>query len=474
MAGRLEGGVERHPGGHAATRPPAASVARSRVARRSLPALIPNSASTREPGGAAEPQAQRRIADQPGERRRERGRIVRRHQQAVDAVRDQLGDRGDPAGDRRQLHRARLEQHVRQAVAIAVGGDPARQHEQVGAAIARQHLIVRQRAAPADPSGDAERRRPGLERRAQRPAADMLVAPVQPGRQRGERRQQPFDPLLRHQPGDPQQPHRPRRIAAVGPRRPARRRKARRVEPVIGQEHLGGRRQRAQMLGALRAAGGQPAAFGELLALLPFGRGPDVLGMGRAAPVEPGQPRGIAGHRGRGVQIVGVEQPDVRRQLGRQHQRLAEAPHPVGGRVAPQIAQPQPARRGIGRPAPHPAPGGGDPRRLLVEILRQIDHRRGDRPVQVVHRRVGRVAQRDDGQREAAALERQDLLRDEGLGQPRIALDHDRDAGAGSRHQAGPAGAAQAKCRRRAAVRGPASQGADRSAIRSRPLKRSG
>ncbi len=46
----------------------------------------------------------------------------------------------------------------------------------------------------------------------------------------------------------------------------------------------------------------------------------------------------------------------------------------------------------------------------------------------LVDRPVGRVAQGDDQQLEAALLERMQLLRDEGLGQARVALDHDGDA----------------------------------------------
>ena len=91
----------------------------------------------------AEPQPRRRIGDQRRERIGQRCRIVGRHQKAVHAVLDQLRHRGDPARDHRKLHGARLQQHVRQAVAIAVRRDPAGQHEQIGGAVGLQHLVLR-------------------------------------------------------------------------------------------------------------------------------------------------------------------------------------------------------------------------------------------------------------------------------------------------------------------------------------------
>ena len=94
-----------------------------------------------------------------------------------------------------------------------------------------------------------------------------------------------------------------------------------------------------------RRAGDQPVAGGELLALLPIGRRPDVLGMGRDAPGLARHEGGIAGDGGRGVQEMGVQPRDARRQLGRQHQRLAEAPAAVGRRVAAEVGQPGPERR---------------------------------------------------------------------------------------------------------------------------------
>ena len=65
-------------------------------------------------------------------------------------------DGADLGRDHRQLLRHRLHDHVGQAVAVAVRGDPGGQAEQVGAAQCRQHLLLRARPAPGDPVGDAQ------------------------------------------------------------------------------------------------------------------------------------------------------------------------------------------------------------------------------------------------------------------------------------------------------------------------------
>ena len=146
------------------------------------------------------------------------------------------------------------------------------------------------------------------------------------------------------------------------------------------------------------------------------------------------------------MQIVGVQQADIG--------AAARPPAPAPGRsgapgwrvaVAAQIAQPQPARRadrsasaapGARRRRRAPAPGGDTP----------ADRAPAPRSRRCRSCTAGSVGWRSEtiSQREAAALERQDLLRDEGLGQPRVALDDDRDPGAGGRHR----GASQARLRR--------------------------
>ena len=148
------------------------------------------------------------------------------------------------------------------------------------------------------------------------------------------------------------------------------------VEPVIGEHHLGIRRQRAQVRSAGRGAGGGPGAVAQLLALLPRGRGPDVLGVRRDAPRQAAQRCGIARDRGRRVQIVRVQQADVGAAARRENEGLAEAAAAIAGRVAAQIAQPQAPRCPVGRPAPHASPGAQHARGLLVQVLRQIEHGR--------------------------------------------------------------------------------------------------
>ena len=89
--------------------------------------------------------------------RRQRRRIVGRHDKAVLAVVEQLGHAGNVGRDAGKPLARRLDQHIGQAVAVAVVGDPAGQHEEIGCAVARQHLLLRQRAEPVDPVGNAER-----------------------------------------------------------------------------------------------------------------------------------------------------------------------------------------------------------------------------------------------------------------------------------------------------------------------------
>jgi hypothetical protein len=66
-------------------------------------------------------------------------------------------------------------------------------------------------------------------------------------------------------------------------------------------------------------------------------------------------------------------------------------------------------------------------RARLEQVLGQVEDRGADRVVHRVAPGVGRPAQRDDQDIEAAALERGDLLRDERLGEARIPLEYERD-----------------------------------------------
>ena len=175
------------------------------------------------------------------------------------------GTAREPARDRGQLHGARLEQHVRQAVAIAVGRDPAREHEQIRAPVGLQHLVLRQRrraSAPARASPSAAAR--ASRSVAQRAAADVGVAPVQRRRQRRERRSSTSRPFFGTSRATPRSWTGRAGSLPSGPGPPARRREALGVQAVIGQHDLGGRRQRPQMGGvggaARRSTSGSPRA----------------------------------------------------------------------------------------------------------------------------------------------------------------------------------------------------------------------
>lgn len=129
------------------------------------------------------------------------------------------------------------------------------------------------------------------------------------------------------------------------------------------------------------------------------------------------------------MQEVRVQMHDLRRQFRREHQRLAEAPHPVRRHVADKIAQEFAPRRAIAGLSPRPAPAAPYAPRLLVEILGQVQQRRADLPVHRMDRLVGRVTQGGDRDVEPPRLERRDLLRDKSLGETRIPFEHKGDTG---------------------------------------------
>ena len=94
-----------------------------------------------------------------------------------------------------------------------------------------------------------------------------------------------------------------------------------------------------------------------------------------------------------------------------------------------------PGRNGAaGSPAQaHASPCAQHAQRLLVQVLGQIGDGGLDLRVNRMDRRVGRAAQREQREPHAAPLERAQLLRDERLGQARIALEHDADAARAAR-----------------------------------------
>ena len=97
------------------------------------------------------------------------------------------------------------------------------------------------------------------------------------------------------------------------------------------------RAQALQVVEIGAGAGDAPVRFGELLAQLPVGRRPDVLGVGGERPAHAADHRRVAGHGGRRVQEVGVEPVDIGRELAGKHAGLAEAPAPVDGRISLEI-----------------------------------------------------------------------------------------------------------------------------------------
>src|SRR5213592_2034411 len=105
--------------------------------------------------GIAEQPATRGIGDETRERGRECRAVAFAHQNAG-VVANQLGNGRDAcryAGDTLAL---RLSEHVRQAVAVTIARDTARQRKEVGLAIFRQQLVLREWAAPRDALADAE------------------------------------------------------------------------------------------------------------------------------------------------------------------------------------------------------------------------------------------------------------------------------------------------------------------------------
>ena len=96
---------------------------------------------------------------------------------------------GEGCRDHRQLLALRFHQHVGQAVAIAIPGDAAGQHEDVGVAVGLEHRLLRRRSLPADVFRDLQGLGQALQVVEQRPAADVMEAPVHLFRQQRQRLQ---------------------------------------------------------------------------------------------------------------------------------------------------------------------------------------------------------------------------------------------------------------------------------------------
>ncbi|MET3890365.1 hypothetical protein ABIE41_001441 [Bosea sp. OAE506] len=116
-----------------------------------------------------------------------------------------------------------------------------------------------------------------------------------------------------------------------------------------------------------------------------------------------------------------------RRQLTRHHTGLAEAAQTVARAITGEVAQEdrqQPQQTG---PHQRAQDAAQHPPGLLMQILRQIVYRHADLVVHQVACGIGRAPQRPDREGQAALLQAEQFLRDEGLRQARIALHRDRD-----------------------------------------------
>jgi len=118
-------------------------------------------------------------------------------------------------------------------------------------------------------------------------------------------------------------------------------------------------------------------------------------------------------------------------------QAWAEAAPAVGGPVALQVALEHGPGTGVCRLRLRPAATRAYPRRVVLQIFRQIEDIGLDLVVDRVPGRVGRMAQRDDELPDAAPFQPVDLLGDERLGQAWITFDEDCCAGHGHFRGAG-------------------------------------
>ena len=104
------------------------------------------------------------------------------------------------------------------------------------------------------------------------------------------------------------------------------------------------------------------------------------------------------------MQKVCVNMADVVRQLGRQHQCLAEAANAVRGRIAFQVGKPGSQRRGVsGQPA-RLQPAAPNPSQFPMQVFGEIEQRRADLAMDRMDRSVRRMTQRNDQDLEPEAL----------------------------------------------------------------------
>ena len=127
------------------------------------------------------------------------------------------------------------------------------------------------------------------------------------------------------------------------------------------------------------------------------------------------------------MQEMGVNGRMLRVELGAEHQRLAEAAHPVRRRVATNIAKPYPKSRLIPSTLARGAPAAPDPKRLAIEVFGQVRDRGGDVGVDGMDVGIRGVAKRIQMQLDPAALEGENFLGDERFGEAGIAFENEGD-----------------------------------------------
>ena len=165
------------------------------------------------------------------------------------AVAHQLRDRRDAgrhAGERLAL---RLGEHVRQAVAVAVARDAAREREQIGVPVFAQQLVLRERAAPLNAVRDAEGTTPGA-----RGAASAARRPTCTNRQCSaggnarQRLEQHIGAFLLHQASHRQDHDRVGGIATIALRMRSCSWKPLEVDAVVHELDLPRRRERGEVI----------------------------------------------------------------------------------------------------------------------------------------------------------------------------------------------------------------------------------
>ena len=115
-------------------------------------------------------------------------RVFRRDDKAVFAAGQQFGNSGNIGRDADEVLARGLNQHIGQAVTIAICRDAAGKGKQIGTAVMLKHLFLGKRAFPGDAVGNAELFRQRLELCQLVAAANMDEPPVKIGWQEAQER----------------------------------------------------------------------------------------------------------------------------------------------------------------------------------------------------------------------------------------------------------------------------------------------